>query len=397
MMECQINHLGFCTGCPDICRFGERCRDLKEGNCKYVNHSPPPMGWGAPHVNCSFQDQSDSTFDQTNFEQVLTDKLTICTLNTKKYSDRGKLKMFLKDLSQKDSIVCLQEFRDDRDLMELLDYLKETKSKFTYCGRSSHSHCAVLSTLPLQEVANLCKIVSICFCSHPQVVRDNYPSRNIERSGESEFVTVKVQGILVTCVHLPNSQGGEQARIKKLKRIWQELEKKGLWKEVCVKHIFAGDFNSLTWEDDDEEGWARVAKERAERNMKLDEAISLAKMKKELAKDANSQSPEEKLSSDMENNLFIEGSNGVEKSLLDQKAELEKITAQLDNSLQALGVENRGGISKLIWYLQFKIKRLEEPKFDLTRLMKEYGFKDSWREVKKMGEFGQIGSHITSK
>ena len=126
-------------------------------------------------------------------------------------------------------------------------------------------------------------------------------------------------------------------------------------------------------------------------------------MKKELAKDANSQSPEEKLSSDMENNLFIEGSNGVEKSLLDQKTELdkitelEKITAQLDTSLQALGVEDRGCISKLIWYLQFKIKKLEEPKFDLTRLMKEYGCKDSWREVKKMGEFGQIGSHITSK
>ena len=97
--------------------------------------------------------------DQTNFDQVLTDKLTVCTLNTKMYSDRGKLKGFLQDLSHKNSIVCLQEFRDDRDLMELLDHLKETKSKFTYCGRSSHSHCAVLSTLPLQEVAYWCKCI----------------------------------------------------------------------------------------------------------------------------------------------------------------------------------------------------------------------------------------------
>ena len=227
------------------------------------------------------------------------------------------------------------------------------------------------------------------------MVRDNDPSRNIERSEESEFVTVKVQGILVTCVHLPNSQGREQVRIKKLKRIWGELEKKGLWKEVCVKHIFAGDFNSLTWEDDDEEGWAKVAKETAQRNLKLDEAISLAQKKQELAKVANSQSPEEKLSSDIENNLCIDGSNGVEKPLLDQKAELDKITAQLDTSLQALGVEDWGCISKLIWYLQFK--KLEEPKFDLTRLMRENGFKDSWREAEKMGEFGQIGSHTTSK
>ena len=100
---------------------------------------------------------------KTNFDNVLTDKLTICTLNIKMYSDRGKLKRFLQDFSQKDSIVCLQEFRDDRDLMEVLDYLKETKSKFTYCGRSSYSHCAVLSTLPLQEVANCSKLLAICF------------------------------------------------------------------------------------------------------------------------------------------------------------------------------------------------------------------------------------------
>ena len=154
-MACPINDLGFCIRCPSRCRFRDRCWDLKEGNCTYV-HSNPTKGWGAPHDNCCFQqDQSDSNVDQTNFDQVLTDKLTICTLNTKMYSgDRGKPKEFLQEMSCKDSIVCLQEFRDDRDLMELLDHLKETKSKFTYCGRSSHSHCAVLSTLPLQEVEN---------------------------------------------------------------------------------------------------------------------------------------------------------------------------------------------------------------------------------------------------
>ena len=189
--------------------------------------------------------------------------------------------------------------------------------------------------------------------------------------------------------YLPNV--GEQVRIKNLKRIWAEQEKKGLWKGM--KHIFAGDFNSLTWEDADKEEWARVAKEMEASNMKLDEALSLCKKKQELVDDAKLQSPEEKLSSDMEKNLCIKGSTGVGKSLLDRNAELDKITAQLDTSLQDLGIEDRG--RNTVWYLQYK--KLEEPKFDLIKLIKENGFKDSWREVEKIGEFGQIGSHMTSK
>ena len=173
---------------------------------------------------------------------------------------------------------------------------------------------------------------------------------------------MKVQGILVTCVHLPNV--GEQVRIEDLKRIWAEQEKKGLWKGM--KHIFVGDFNSLTWEDNDKEGWARVAKEWEARNMKLDEALSLCKKKQELVNDAKLQSPEEKLSSDMEKNLCIKGSTGFGKSLLDKKAELDKISAQLHTSLQDLGIEDRG--RKTVWYLQYK--KLEEPKFDLIKLIK---------------------------
>ena len=43
-----------------------------------------------------------------------------------------------------------------------------------------------------------------------------------------------------------------------------------------------------------------------------------------------------------------------------------------------------------------KRKKLEELKFDLTKVMEENGFKDSWREVEKM-EYGQIDSRATSK
>ena len=233
----------------------------------------------------------------------------------------------------------------------------------------------------------------------------------------NQFVTVNVQGILVTCVHLPSSEeGGEATRIKCLRRIWAELEKKGLWREACVKHIFAGDFNSLTEEDEEEEGWERVKGERGARNMKLDEAISLSEKKEGLAKDSNGQS----LRRDKENNWLRRTAvvkplvdrkvdklvdkkvdkmvdKKVDKKvdkMVDKKAELDKITAQLDTSLQALDIKDRGNPSQLNWYLKFK--KLEELKFDLTKLLEENGFKDSWREVEKM-EYGQIGSHTTSK
>ena len=166
---------------------------------------------------------------------MLTDELAICTLNIKMGSDREELKAFLQEMKFKASIVCLQELRDDRDLMELLDHLKEAKSKFTYCARSSHSHCAVLSTLPLQEVKDYFDFQCMCLCHYPQVIRDNLPSqyRRIKYAfGQAEFVTVKVQGILVTCLHLPHvptdsdRQGREPSRIKEIKRIWEKI---GLW------------------------------------------------------------------------------------------------------------------------------------------------------------------------
>ena len=152
MMACQINNLGFCTGCPDKCPFGDECRKLKEGSTAHSRNAHSSR----PHGNCRFQDQTETKdeVEQTNFDQALTDKLTICTLNIKMGSDRDELKAFLQETNFKDSIVCLQELRDDRDLMELLEHLKDTKSMFAYCARSSHSHCAVLSTLPLQEVKN---------------------------------------------------------------------------------------------------------------------------------------------------------------------------------------------------------------------------------------------------
>ena len=67
-----------------------------------------------------------------------------------------------------------------------------------------------------------------------------------------------------------------------------------------------------------------------------------------------------------------------------------KAKAELVSSLE--GIKPRTPLSKLISHLKFK--KREEPKFDLTKLMKENGFKDLWEEV---GEFGQSGSQATSR
>ena len=209
------------------------------------------------------------------------------------------------------------------------------------------------------------------------MIRDNLPShhrRNKYAFGQPEFVTVKVQGILVTCIHLPQSdcKGGESGRIKEMKRIWEKLEEEDLCKEVGTRHIFAGDLNSLTWEDQDEEEWERVADRRAAANLELDEAISLSKKMQELPKDSIGQSPVAKAE------LFFD--------------ELDKVKAQLVSSLEGLSIKPRAPLSKLISNLEFK--KREKPKFDLTKLMKENGFKDLWEEV---GEFGQSGSQATSR
>ena len=117
------------------------------------------------------------------------------------------------------------------------------------------------------------------------MIRDNLPSHHQRKKyafGQTEFVTVKVQGILVTCIHLRN--GEESDRIKEWTRIWEKLK----WMEFGAKHIFAGDFNSLTWEDKEEGEWARVAEGHAAVNLELDEAISLSKKKQDQGDQATS-------------------------------------------------------------------------------------------------------------
>ena len=108
-----------------------------------------------------------------------------------------------------------------------------------------------------------------------------------------------------------------------------------------MKRIFAGDFNSLTWEDKSKDEWERVAEER--RASKKDKEF-------------------EKLSIDLENNLCI-----------------KEFCKKFEESF----------------------KDFEEPKFDLIKLVKKQGFTDCWLDVKrwegKMGGLGQRGQQATCK
>ena len=149
--------------------------------------------------------------------------------------------------------------------------------------------------------------------------------------------------------------------MRELQKTWKELEKKNLWGQEGggAKHIFAGDFNSLTLEDKDMEGWERVGKEREAKNSKLQEAILLCQQ-------LEGQSP---------------------------GAELDEVRAQLAESLEGLGIEPREPLRSLISHLKYK-KLEPKPKFDLTKWMLEEKFKDAWREG---GESGRTGSQTTCK
>ena len=115
---------------------------------------------------------------------------------------------------------------------DLLERLRE--SRWSYCGRSPFSRSIILSTIPLEEVCRL-------------------------RLGvHHEFVTVKVQGFYLTCLHLDSKK--EETRLHQLWKVRDQLSQKGVW-GLGRMHIFAGDFNSLT-ERDNEEGWAQEAVKR---------------------------------------------------------------------------------------------------------------------------------------
>ena len=127
----------------------------KQGTCNLAHLISG--SFSPPHSSCCFQDEPKDTLMQT--------KLTICTYNIKWDSDILKLEDFLQE--KKPDVICLQEVKGEKELMMLLEYLKKTKSKFAFAGRSSKSHCAVLSILPMREV----KKIILLSDNHPFIFR----------------------------------------------------------------------------------------------------------------------------------------------------------------------------------------------------------------------------------
>ena len=208
-MPCQVDNFGFCAKCT--------------GESKQI-----------PHLNTRFQNPSSDSTSSASDETIT--EFTLCTYNVGFDVDVTKLLQFLKE--EKPDIVCLQEMMS-RDVGQLISRLRRSEwSRFTDCGRSPDSRSIILSIFPLEEVS-----------------RGLLPkARN-----NNQFVTVKVAGLYLTCLHL--SAKDEEARMNQL----QGLASKVVW-DGGRRHIWAGDFNSLTEGDKDKDGWEEVAEEREASN-----------------------------------------------------------------------------------------------------------------------------------
>ena len=230
IMPCQVDEIGFCIKCAACV---EACDHLERNLCRR-----------SPHLNTCFQ---EPVADSRNCEyDGSVKKFTMCTYNVGFNVEVGELVNFLKKEPTAD-IVCIQEMLTGQ-VNHLLESLRE--SRWSYCGRSPNCRSIILSTFPLEEVCR----------------------EKLRRSGRREnyeFVTVKVQGFYLTCLHLNSKE--EETRLHQLWKVRDQLSQKNVW-GLGRKHIFAGDFNSLTKGDKSEEGWAQVAADRENSNTELEES-----------------------------------------------------------------------------------------------------------------------------
>ena len=85
--------------------------------------------------------------------------------------------------------------------------------------------------------------------------KKRFPGNKKQLFRNHEFVTVKIQGLFLTCLHLDAKS--ETLRLEKLQGILTELLK--VWNEP---HIWAGDFNSVTRGDYPDDKWTKLEEER---------------------------------------------------------------------------------------------------------------------------------------
>ena len=199
-MPCQVDNFGFCAKCT--------------GESKQI-----------PHLNTRFQNpSSESASDETITE------FTLCTYNVGYDVDVTKLLQFLTE--ETPDIVCLQEMMS-RDVGQLISRLRRSEwSRFTDCGRSPDSRSIILSIFPLEEVS-----------------RGLLPKA---RNNNNQFVTVKVAGLYLTCLHLDQKQ--ERTRLGEVQGMMKVMGEQNM-----KPMILAGDFNSLKREDYSQDQWEKIS------------------------------------------------------------------------------------------------------------------------------------------
>ena len=121
-------------------------------------------------------------------------------------------------------------------IVRFLGLLKSKDCAWLYCARSPRCRSFILSTYPIKEVA-----------------KNSFPGSKKPVSKNHEFVTVKVQGLYLTCLHLNAKK--ETIKLEQLDLLVTEFEELNVLGEP---HIWAGDFNSVTRGDYTDKEWTKL-------------------------------------------------------------------------------------------------------------------------------------------
>ena len=181
-----------------------------------------------------------------------TKRLNVGTFNVNYQVNLPKLADYLMTLNPLDvnplDVVCIQEMSYDQ-IRRFLGLLKSRGCPWSYCGRSPRCRSFILSTFPIKEVAKK------CFHRGKKQVSRNH-----------EFVTVKLLGLFLTCLHLDAKE--ETIRLEQLEELVNAFKELEVWED---SHILAGDFNSVTKEDYKDTEWTVVKKDRKKLHTKSTE------------------------------------------------------------------------------------------------------------------------------
>ena len=172
-----------------------------------------------------------------------TTTFKLVTFNVQCGISLNHLEQFL--VKQKDiDVICLQELRNKTDhkdrrqrnsvIEHFISNLQKNKRPWTFFARSRMGCSAIISSIPLQEIVK----------------------GKFNKTSRKEFVTVKIQGMFLTCLHFESKE--EEQRLKNVQKLKEALIDARVWDSKDASgapHIWVGDFNALTKEDFTSKDW----------------------------------------------------------------------------------------------------------------------------------------------